>query len=31
MEILNKMYEHSTEDTRIKRKYNKYLKIKNDE
>lgn len=31
MKILNKMYEHSTEDTRIKRKYNKYLKIKNDE
>lgn len=31
MEILNKMYEHSTEDTRIKRKYNKYLKIKDDE
>ena len=31
MEILNKMYEHSAEDTRIKRKYNKYLKIKNDE
>lgn len=24
-------YEHSTEDTRIKRKYNKYLKIKDDE
>ena len=31
MKILNKMYEHSTEDTRIKRKYNKYLKIKDDE
>lgn len=31
MEILNKMYEYSTEDTRIRRKYDKYLKIKNDE
>lgn len=31
MNILEKMYEHSTEDTRIKRKYNKYLKIKKDE
>lgn len=28
MDILEKMYENSTEDTRIKRKYDKYLKIK---
>lgn len=30
-EILDKIYEHSTTETRLKRKYDKYLKIKNDE
>lgn len=30
-EILDRMYENSTEETRLKRKYDKYLKIKKDE
>lgn len=31
IDLLNKMYKNSTEDTRIERKYKKYLRTKNDE